>query len=155
MTRAIATLLFVGLAPVAPGTFGSAAAILLAIALFALTGWWGLALGWLLLSGLGWWATAAESARTGDHDASEIVIDELSGQWIALVPAFAMAPGAVWPLVAAFLLFRVFDIAKPGPIGAADRWHTPLGVMLDDVLAGIAAAIVLAALLLVRLWFVP
>lgn len=144
MTRAIATLLFVGLAPVAPGTFGSAAALLLGIALFWLTGWVGFALCWLALTALGWWATAAESNRTGTHDASEIVIDELSGQWLAMIPVFAVAPTSLWAHIAAFALFRLFDITKPGPIGTADRWHTPLGVMLDDILAGIAAAIVLA-----------
>ena len=84
-----------------------------------------------------------------DHDPSEIVIDEVAGQWIALLPiAFGAANAgvgvtALWPgWVAAFVLFRLFDIWKPGPVGWADRRHGPLGVMLDDVIAGVLAAIV-------------
>ena len=147
MTRFVATLAYVGLAPFAPGTFGSAAALLLGVLIHAVAGVAVLCIAWGVLTLMGWWATAAESARTGTHDAGEIVIDELSGQWIAMLPALLLAPSALWPLVAAFALFRAFDITKPGPIGTADRWHTPFGVMLDDILAGIAAACVLAGLI--------
>ena len=147
MIRTIVTLGFIGLAPTAPGTFGSAAALLLGLLIHIAFGWTGFALLWALLTLLGWWATAQHSARTQTHDAGEIVIDELSGQWLAMIPALALAPGQIWPLVAAFVLFRAFDITKPGPIGTADRWHTPLGVMLDDVLAGLAAAAVLGLVL--------
>ena len=98
---------------------------------------------------LGLWATAEETRGSGDHDPTEIVIDEVVGQWIALFPVIfgatrmgadllALYPG--W--IAAFLLFRLFDIWKPWPVGWADRRGDALGVMLDDVLAGIMAALV-------------
>jgi phosphatidylglycerophosphatase A len=76
------------------------------------------------------------------------VIDEVAGQWIALWPIMIGASHvgadvtALWPgWVAAFVLFRLFDITKPGPIGWADRRGDALGVMLDDVIAGVFAAI--------------
>ena len=70
----------------------------------------------------------------------------MAGQWITLLALPRPAP--FW-LLAAFLLFRVLDIAKPGPIGWADRQHGPLGVMADDVIAGaIGAALLLAARLI-------
>ena len=90
-------------------------------------------------------------------DAPEIVIDEVAGMWVALLPvAFGaagagVAAAALWPgWVAAFLLFRIFDIWKPGPIGRADRMGTPLGVMLDDLVAGAFAA--LGVLVAAGLW---
>ncbi|MFK7881962.1 phosphatidylglycerophosphatase A, partial [Roseobacter sp.] len=79
---------------------------------------------------------------------SEIVVDELVGQWIALLPlsyaAWSMGIDILdmWPgWITAFALFRLFDILKPGPVGWADRRGDPLGVMLDDVIAGVFAAI--------------
>jgi phosphatidylglycerophosphatase A len=96
----------------------------------------------------GWWATAQETKGKEDHDPSEIVVDELVGQWIAILPVsigatMMSAPvTALWPgWIAAFILFRLFDIWKPGPIGWADRRGDALGVMLDDVIAGIFAAV--------------
>ena len=93
----------------------------------------------------------AETRETPDADPSEIVIDEVVGMWIALWPVSlgAMMQGvdvtALWPgWVTAFLAFRAFDIWKPGPVGLADRMHTPLGVMLDDVVAGLLATFVVA-----------
>lgn len=148
MTRAIATFLFVGLLRPAPGTWGSLAALPCAWALHVLGGPWLLLAAIGLVFALGWWATVAETARTGIEDASEIVIDEVAGQWIALLPvSFGAARvgaeiTALWPgWVAAFLLFRLFDILKPGPVGWADRRKDALGVMLDDILAGVFAAI--------------
>ena len=78
-----------------------------------------------------------------------MVIDELAGQWIALLPIAIGATHAqvsfwaLWPgVLTAFVAFRLFDILKPGPVGWADRRDDPLGVMLDDVIAGVFAAIV-------------
>ena len=98
---------------------------------------------------LGWWATAEATRGSDDHDPSEIVIDEVAGIWIALWPLSAgmWHAGAdpwlfPWPgWVAAFVLFRAFDILKPGPVGWADRRGDALGVMLDDVIAGVLAAL--------------
>ena len=96
----------------------------------------------------GVWATALETRGKADADPSEIVIDEVAGQWLAFLPVSIGAAhvGAhlpsLWPgFVFAFLFFRLFDIWKPGPIGWADRRKDALGVMFDDILAGLAAAI--------------
>ncbi|WP_371153940.1 phosphatidylglycerophosphatase A [Jannaschia sp. 2305UL9-9] len=153
--RLIATVGGVGNLRPAPGTWGSLAA---------------LPLGWLVMQGgpilftlatlavlpLGLWATKGVTAGSGDHDPSEVVIDEVLGQWIALLPlAWGAANAGVpverlWPgWIAAFVLFRLFDIWKPGPVGWMDRRSDALGVMLDDAVAGVLAAIgvvVLAAL---------
>lgn len=152
MSRAIATFLGAGLLPWAPGTWGALAALPLAWALHVLGGSAVLIVVTLVACLAGWWATAQETA-TGDPDPSEIVIDEVAGQWIALWPVSIGAshtgadPLALWPgVVAAFVLFRAFDILKPGPVGWADRLHSPLGVMLDDIIAGLLAALGVGAL---------
>jgi len=112
----------------------------------------GLALATLAVAALGWWGALAEEAATGNHDESAIVIDEVAGQWIALWPlSLGLTHAGVdpwlfpWPgWVGAFLAFRLFDIWKPGPIGWADRQPGATGVMLDDLIAGLAAAVVVA-----------
>lgn len=153
MTHLIATFFYVGHLRPAPGTWGSLAALPVAWALVMLAGPWALVAGIVLAYALGVWATGVETAGKADHDPSEIVIDEVAGQWIALLPVVfgaAMRDAdllALWPgWVAAFVLFRLFDITKIGPIGWADRMHGPAGVMLDDVIAGIFAAIGVVAL---------
>ncbi len=99
---------------------------------------------------LGVWSVRAVGA--GAADPGWIVIDEFAGQWIAMLPlsAFAHSPVAFSGLAASFALFRLFDIAKPGPVGWADRRHDAVGVMADDVIAGAIAAAILWAIL--RLW---
>ncbi len=92
----------------------------------------------MAVSLLGWWASGKHSRLIGQDDAREIVIDEVAGQWIALVPAALAWPDAV----IAFLLFRATDILKPWPASWADRnIHGGLGVMADDVMAGVYAAL--------------
>jgi phosphatidylglycerophosphatase A len=139
----IATALGAGLAPKAPGTAGS---------LVALLPWWFLLreLAWpwyglVLLAGfaLGVWACAVCDRRLGRHDQGALVWDEVIGMWITLIAA----PPQWWWMWVGFGLFRLFDIWKPWPVSWADRRvHGGLGVMLDDVLAGIYAAIVLQVL---------
>lgn len=131
----------------APGTWGSLAALPMAYGLHLLGGPLLLFAAVLIAFGLGWWATAAATAGEANHDPSEIVIDEVVGQWIALLPVSLGATMAgndmlaLWPgWISAFLFFRLFDIWKPGPVGLADRRHDALGVMLDDVIAGGLAA---------------
>lgn len=149
VSRAIATVGGVGLMRPAPGTWGSAAAIPLGYGLHVVGGFPLLVLATLGVILLGWWAARAEAAATGTHDAGEIVIDEVAGLWIALWPLSGglWHAGAdpwlfPWPgWVGAFVLFRLFDIWKPGPIGWADRQPGAVGVMLDDVIAGLFAAI--------------
>ena len=84
-------------------------------------------------------ATGIYQSETGRHDAGEVVIDEVAGQWIALL---------VVPLdwrwyLAAFLLFRVFDILKPGPVRMAEKLPGGVGVMADDIVAGVFAGVCL------------
>ncbi len=150
-TRLIATFFGAGLLRPAPGTWGSLAALPVAWALHQMGGFPALALATLAAFALGWWATHAETAGTDDPDPSEIVIDEVAGMWLALWPVSLGAAlqgvpiTALWPgWIVAFLAFRAFDIWKPGPVGLADRMHTPLGVMLDDIIAGAMAAMVVA-----------
>lgn len=148
VSHLIATFFCVGYLRPAPGTWGSLAALSAAWVLHVLGGPILLALGLALSFTLGVWATARETKGKDDHDPSEIVIDEVAGQWLALLPVSIGATHAgvdmlaLWPgWVTAFVAFRLFDILKPGPIGWADRRNDPLGVMLDDIFAGIAAAL--------------
>lgn len=146
--RLTVTVLGIGLMRPAPGSWGSLFACLLAGPLLWAGG------PWLLLGAiagavaLGLWAIPLAAPPHGVDDPPEVVIDELAGQWIALLPvgfgawANGVGPGALWPgWIAAFLLFRLFDIWKPGPIRWADRRTGAWGVMLDDLFAGIAAAV--------------
>jgi phosphatidylglycerophosphatase A len=153
MTRAITTFFYVGLLRPAPGTWGSLAALPAAWVLHQVGGFWLLLVATLAITGLGWWATGIETRDRDDKDPSEIVIDEVAGQWIALWPVSlgAMMAGAdvtaLWPgIVTAFIAFRAFDILKPGPVGWADRQPGAFGVMADDVIAGWLAAMVVALL---------
>lgn len=141
----------------APGTWGSLVALPLCWLLHVAGGFPVLVIATLALFAAGWWATAEMTRGQANEDPSEIVVDEVVGQWIALMPlsypAWQMGLDItrLWPgWIAAFILFRAFDILKPGPVGAADRRGGPLGVMLDDVLAGLFAAI--CVLVLAGLW---
>jgi len=154
MNRLIATFFYVGRIPFAPGTFGSLAALPLAYLLHRFYGFPAFAVITVLVFLLGWVATSAVTRGRDDHDPAEIVIDEVVGQWIALWPLSAGlwyfdADPAIFPFpgwVGGFVLFRLFDILKPWPVSWADRMPTALGVMLDDVLAGLMAAICVSAL---------
>ncbi|MBV0912117.1 phosphatidylglycerophosphatase A family protein [Anianabacter salinae] len=152
MTGLIATVFGVGRIGFAPGTFGSAVAVLLAWGLHGLGGFPLLLAATVVVIPLGWWAVREETRGAENDDPSEIVIDEVAGQWIALFPLsaglwFAGAPAWLFPYpgwIGAFLLFRLFDIWKPGPVGWADRKGGPWGVMVDDLIAGAMAAVVVA-----------
>ena len=152
MTRLIATFCYVGLLRPAPGTWGSLAALPLGYLLHRLGGFPLLAVAAAALFALGFWAVRAETAADPTEDPSEFVVDEVVGQWIALFPLsaglWAMgAPPALFPWpgwVGGFLMFRLFDVWKPWLVGRVDRMHSPLGVMLDDVVAGVFAAVVVA-----------
>ena len=146
MNKLITTFFYVGLLPKAPGTWGSLAALPFAVILHALGGFPALLLATVIVFFIGWWATIAETRGKENHDPGEIVIDEVAGQWVTLLPAsFLFARHdlpLIWPaLVAGFIFFRLFDIFKPWPVSWADRKTTAFGVMFDDILAGILAAI--------------
>lgn len=134
LVLAIATAGGLGLAPFAPGTFGSALGVLI----------------WPLLAGLGAGALLAAIAalvlvgswaagRAGRHwqraDDGRIVIDEVAGQLVAL----AFLPLRLDVAISGFLLFRLFDIWKPPPVGRAEALPGGPGVMADDLVAGLYA----------------
>lgn len=150
MIRAIVTFGYVGLIRPAPGTWGSAAAVVTGLAIDRLLGFPALLLATALVTALGFWAVARATAGQADKDPSEIVIDEVAGQWLALLfPAAAFWWRGLddwallaWPgWVAAFVFFRLFDIWKPWLVGRADARGDAPGVMLDDLWAGLFAGI--------------
>ena len=129
-----------GLSPVAPGTVGSAVALVPYLAMRELS-WPYYAAIVAIVFALGVVASRIVVARIRVEDPGVVVVDEFVGQWLAL----AAAPHDWRWIVAGFLLFRLFDVWKPWPVSWADR-HVGggLGVMLDDALAGVMAGVVLA-----------
>ena len=140
---AYARVWFAGKSPVAPGTCGSLAAILLAPFLFMPLPIWGrlLLLAVLLYTGIK--ASDRAAAILGKKDPSEVVIDEVLGQWITCLP---FATLNLWGYLAAFVLFRLFDITKPWPIRRVEALPGGLGIMLDDAVAGCCAMLCLGVL---------
>lgn len=138
----------VGLVPFAPGTFASIASLLLwAPMIYAgrSQAFWLAALALLFIIGL--WSSRKALVHFSSADPSAIVIDEVVGQGIAL---FLCPPNPVL-IALSVILFRTFDIAKPWPIGAIDRrMKGGLGIMLDDVVAGLLA---LLSLFVVQKYF--
>lgn len=130
-----------GLAPKAPGTFGTLAAVPIYWLLQDLA--WPIYGTWLIVTfALGVYWCDRSSKQLGVHDHGGIVWDEFVGYWITM---FLAPKGWLWMLLG-FVLFRFFDIIKPWPIGLLDRKvGGGFGIMIDDVLAGIYAFIVLRA----------
>ncbi|WP_297047149.1 phosphatidylglycerophosphatase A [uncultured Desulfovibrio sp.] len=143
-TLAFCRLGIAGLAPRAPGTWGTALACLMAPVCFLPLG-----LGWRVLLLMALFAAggvAAGRAETllGRKDPGEVVIDELVGVWLVLLP---FAHPDFWLILSAFVCFRIFDIAKPWPVRASETWLPGgFGVMIDDVLAGLWALVCVALL---------
>ena len=148
MIRLITTFFYTGHLKPAPGTWGTAAGLAVGYVIHGLGHFPALALATLAVTVLGFWAVARAVDGQDNKDPSEIVIDEVAGIWIALIPvslgAWLMEVPVLrlWPgWVVAVLAFRLFDIWKPGPIGWADRRPGAMGVMLDDIIAGVFAAL--------------
>ncbi len=145
---AVATGLGAGFAPVAPGTFGAieGVGLYLAVAAIGLDSYSlfaALVVINFALFGLGVWASARACRVSELEDPGQVVIDEVSGQLIALTPlAYALPATGGAGIVLAFALFRLFDIFKPYPIRRLERLHGGLGVMADDALAGVYAGLV-------------
>ena len=155
--RLIATGFGLGYIPVAPGTWASLAAVAVGVLIHGLGSFPLLLLATLAVIAVAWWAINTALPEMGGGDPSEIVIDEVAGQWLALLaPSFGFwmmgldswrFPYPGW--LGAFLAFRLFDIWKPWLVGRADGRGDAWGVLLDDLLAGIFAGIlvmILAAL---------
>ncbi len=144
----VATVAGAGYFPVAPGTVGSAVAVLLVAVLdtIPLTRVGHVALLALLVAlifFLGVWAAGQSEKFFGRTDPGHVVIDEVAGQMVA----FLLVPHASWKLLlAGFALFRFFDVTKPFPAGRAERLPGGWGIMVDDVIAGAYALGALAFL---------
>ena len=122
----------------APGTIGSAVGVVTGYVI-ASYGTEILAASTFFVMAIGILAADAHSQATGRKDAPEVIIDEVAGQWIALI----ILPLDLWWFAAAFVLFRFFDITKIGPVGMAERLSGGVGVMADDFVAGLLAALCL------------
>lgn len=138
---ALATFFGCGFFPKAPGTIGSLAGIATAVLFHR----WGAGRFALLVIAIvvfpvAVWASSATARELRRKDPGQVVIDEVLGQWVTLLGA------AVWTwqtYLAAFLLFRLFDIWKPPPVRKAESLPEGLGIVADDVLAGIYGALIL------------
>ncbi len=140
VAKLLATWFGAGLLPKAPGTWGSLAAMPLAWIIVTYGGTVWLAFATFVVFVVGWWVSDVYVTHTGVTDPSEVVIDEVAGQWLTLL---VVPPDPVLYL-AGFLLFRLFDIRKPWPVSWADNsLEGGLGVMVDDILAGLYAALFL------------
>ena len=141
LARQVAALGPVGRAGPAPGTVASAVAVLVGMGLMRVSPR-ALPVAAVLAVPVGWLAVRGAAVR---GDPGWVVVDELAGQWVAMLGLRQAAVGraGMGGALAAFGLFRLLDIAKPGPVGWADRVEGPVGVMADDVVAGALVACVL------------
>lgn len=131
----------------APGTWGSIAALPFAWVIAWFWSPFALIPAAALIFLIGWFCSNRVLKHCRTRDPSWIVIDEVAGQWLTL----AVAPIDAFHWILGFMLFRAFDIVKPWPVSWADRQvGGGLGVMLDDVIAGLYAALVLFAVGLIR-----
>lgn len=139
------TVFYSGFAKKAPGTVGSFVSLILGYLILMYLSLETLVSATVALGIIGVFEINKYQKRTGKQDPKEVVIDELVGMWIAL----SMVPFGIVEALLAFVMFRAFDITKPSIIGRIDeKMKNGLGVMLDDVLAGIFGGI--ASLLILR-----
>jgi phosphatidylglycerophosphatase A len=128
-----------GLAPVAPGTFGSIVGLLFGLAVAPFGFWFALTVT-IVVTVAGIWICGESARKLGVHDHSAIVWDEVAGMMLTMLAA----PATWWGIAVAFGLFRLFDIWKPWPIREIDHgMRGGLGIMLDDVMAALMAAVLL------------
>ena len=121
-----------------PGTVGSALALLIIwIVPFSRAG---LLVFFVAVTLVGTWAAHRAERQLGVKDPGVIVIDEVAGMTLSILP-FPLTPSV---LIAGFVLFRLFDIVKPFPAGASQRATGGIGVMIDDLIAGLYALVVIA-----------
>ena len=164
----------VGYLPLAPGTWGS----LVGIGVFALVRggamklMFGVAVGRnfnllhiyygvlavelvaiIVITLAGVWAASRTEKLSGRKDPGKVVIDEVAGQFIALMPVPYLLGTAWWSAILAFVLFRFFDIVKPYPARKLESLEAGLGIMADDIVAGVYAATVVAVAVVIS-WFI-
>ena len=129
-----------GLAPKAPGTFGTIAGMIIYLFVLQSIPLIPYLIVLLIASMIGIWLCGKTAKDLGVHDHPAIVWDEFCGYWLTMIAA---PTGWIWPLIG-FALFRLFDIWKPWPIRLLDqKVHGGFGIMVDDLLAGLFAFIVL------------
>ncbi len=156
MSKFIATFFYVGFLRPAPGTWGSIAGIILAYTLLNTMGFSTFLIILIFTVLIGFWSTKDYINKSSEKsDPSEVVIDEVIGQWITVLPIGYileidefLIDGLWFVWLWAFVSFRFFDIIKLGLIGWADNLDGALGVLLDDILAGIAAGLTVTVLIL-------
>ena len=144
-----------GLSPKAPGTVGTLASLPVGLAILYYLGIDALFLVTLAITIIGIFEINKYEKETGIHDHQQIVIDEAAGMWLSLMIAYSTATTMTYPyaeilaIVFSFAAFRLFDIWKPSTIGWIDReLKGGMGVMLDDILAGIAGGLLSAVILM-------
>jgi len=143
---ALASFGYVGFFPFAPGTAGSAAALVLFLPV-RWTGSVALELAVVaLVSIVGVWAATETEKALGVEDPGQVVIDEVAGMLVSLL----FLPASWGVIAASFVCFRIFDIVKPWPCGRLERLHGGLGIMADDLAAGVYANLTLQLLLWIR-----
>jgi len=141
MRRVFLTFFYTGLLPKAPGTWGTIAGAILGVVILQYLSIETLFLSMVLITIISIKEIDKQEQETGIHDASEIVIDEVAGIWLAM----AMSGATMIQIVLSVIFFRLFDIWKPSVIGRIDREvKGGLGVMGDDLLAGVFAGILSA-----------
>lgn len=138
---ALATWFGCGLSPVAPGTVGTLGALPLFLVVRS-GGPLAVLAAALVVTVIGVWSSSIVTRTSGIEDPQLVVIDEVAGVLIAL----AAAPPGARGIAAAVILFRIFDMTKPFPARRAERLRGGWGIVLDDVVAGIQAAVVVIAL---------
>jgi phosphatidylglycerophosphatase A len=137
IARMIATFFGAGYVTKVSGTVGSLLALVILWFLPPVNGWW-LWIGLPILFLIGVWASTRAETYLG-HDANSILIDEIVGQWLAL--AFMPKRAVIW--FVGFFLFRAFDVLKPFPVNKSQKLPGGWGIMVDDVLAGLYALILI------------
>ena len=142
LALSIATLGPIGTALPAPGTFGSLTALISGYFILS-AGWIYMAIATFIALFVGIWAASVYEAVSGKKDASEVVIDEVAGQWSVLL----ITPLSPIGFLAAFIFFRLFDITKPFPVNKAEAIPGGMGVMADDMVAGLLAGACMIILL--------
>jgi phosphatidylglycerophosphatase A len=160
----------VGYLPVAPGTFGSAVGVGIylfigeayarRLALGSVDGWSVQALEsfrmtlllalLIILAGVGVWAATRTEKLLARKDPGVVVVDEVVGQLITFL--FVPFKTGWWAIIVGFLAFRLFDIVKPYPARRFEMLESGLGIMADDVVAGVYAAILMSLLVSIHLW---
>ncbi len=145
----VATWFGAGFLPWAPGTWGSLAALPFAYWLSFVWGTVGLLSASVMVFLVGIWAAEKVCTSTGMTDPQIVVVDEVVGQWLTLLPVIALRPDSPVHYLAGFALFRLFDITKPWPARWVDkRLSGGPGIMLDDVVAALYAGGLLYVILI-------